>query len=98
MSMIAIDEDQYALETVYAPGTFTYTKKKIDTRYVLLGIRTFINPDDPNDLEKVHTLQDSITVKQNGTGTFEFPNWDPVSQKKVRDALIVLAGTIPDTE
>lgn len=25
------------------------------------------------------------------------PNWDPVSQKKVRDALLVLASTLPDT-
>ena len=24
------------------------------------------------------------------------PNWDPVSQKKVRDALLVLASTMPD--
>jgi hypothetical protein len=32
MSMIAIDEEQYALETVYAPGTFTYTKDKVGTR------------------------------------------------------------------
>ena len=28
---------------------------------------------------------------------FEVPNWDPVSQKKVRDALIVLGTTLTDT-
>jgi hypothetical protein len=98
MSMIVLDEEQYALETVYGPGTFTYTKEKVGTRYVLLGIRTFVNPKDPTDLEKLHALQDAITVEQQATGTVEFPNWDPVSQKKVRDALIVLAGTIPDTQ
>ena len=98
MSMIAIDEDQYALETVYAPETFTYTKEKSGTRYIMLGVRTFVDPNDPKDLEKVHTLQDAITSEQEGTGTFEFPDWDPVSQKKVRDALLVLAGTIPDTK
>jgi hypothetical protein len=32
-----------------------------------------------------------------GPGRFEMPNWDPVSQKKVRDALIVRAATVPDT-
>jgi hypothetical protein len=50
MSLIAIDEDQYALETVYAPGSFTYTKAKVGTRYVLIGIRTFVDPNDPKDL------------------------------------------------
>ena len=98
MSMIVLDEEQYALETVYGPGTFTYSKDKVGTRYVLLGIRTFVNPNDPSDLDKLHALQDAITVEQKATGTVEFPRWDPVSQKKVRDALIVLAGTLPDTK
>jgi hypothetical protein len=99
MSMIAIDEDQYALTTVYAPGVFTYTKEQAGTRYVLLGIRTFVDPNDPRDLEKVHALQDAVKIEQSGgPGAFDVPNWDPVSQKKVRDALIVLAGTIPDTK
>ncbi len=30
-------------------------------------------------------------------GSFETPEWDPISQKKVRDALIQLAATLPDT-
>src|SRR6478736_4773277 len=97
MSMIVLDEEQYALETVYGPGTFTYNKEKVGTRYVLLGIRTFVNPNDPTDLDKLHALQDAIKIEQKATGTVEFPNWDPVSQKKVRDALLVLAGTLPDT-
>jgi hypothetical protein len=96
-SMIAIDEEQYTPETVYGPGRFTYTKNKVGSRYLLLGIRTFVDPSDPADLDKVHALQDAIKVEQAATGTVEFPNWDPVSQKKVRDALLVLAGTLPDT-
>src|SRR5215831_2266255 len=49
MSMIVIDEDQYALKTEYAPGAFTYTKKDTGTRYVLIGIRTFVDPNDTQD-------------------------------------------------
>jgi hypothetical protein len=97
MSMIVIDEDQYALETAYAPGTFTYTKEKVGTRYVMIGLRTFVIPGDPKDLEKVHALQDAVKVAQKNVGSFEIPNWDQESQKKVREALLVLAGTIPDT-
>jgi hypothetical protein len=98
MSLIAIDEDQYALETVYAPGTFTYSKEKLGTRYFLATMRTFVDPADPKDIERVHMLQDAIKVDQKSRGTFEAPNWDPVSQKKVREALMVLAATIPDTK
>ena len=35
-------------------------------------------------------------VDQAAAGKFEAPNWDQVSQKKVRDALLVLATTIPN--
>jgi hypothetical protein len=98
MSMIVIDEDQYALETVYAPGTFTYTKDRVGTRYVMAGLRTFVDPADAKDLERAHALQDAARIDQKSAGVFEVPNWDPASQKKVRDALIGLAATVPDTK
>ena len=33
-----------------------------------------------------------------GPGRFEVPSWDQASQKKVRDALLSLAKTLPDTK
>ena len=46
----------------------------------------------------MHALQDAIKVEQpGGPGKFEVPNWDQASQKKVRDALLVLGATLPDT-
>ena len=48
-------------------------------------------------MEQVHALQDAIKVEQKSTGTFEVPYFDPISHKKVRDALIALGTTIPDT-
>ncbi|WP_082646171.1 DUF1254 domain-containing protein [Bradyrhizobium valentinum] len=98
MSMIVIDEDQYALATVYAPGSFTYSKDKVGTRYVMTGIRTFVDPANTKDIERAHALQDAVKVSQVSSGRFEVPNWDQASQKKVREALIVLASTIPDTK
>jgi hypothetical protein len=98
MSMIVIDEDQYALRTVYAPGAFTLTKQDVGTRYVLIGLRTFVDPNDPKDVEQVHALQDAVAVDQKNRGALELPSWDPVAQKKVREALIALAATIPDTK
>lgn len=98
ISMQVIDEDEYTPEVIYKPGTYTFTKKKIGTRYVLLAVRILVDPNNPDDVKAVHTLQDKLIVVQpGGPGKYEVPNWDKGSQKKVRDALLALAQTLPDT-
>lgn len=98
MSMQVIDEDQYTLPATYEPGPHTLTMDKIGTRYVVVAVRTLVDPADPADLAKVHDLQNAIKVAQpGGPGKFEVPTWDPVSQKKVRAALLSLATTVTDT-
>ena len=72
-------------------GSHTFTGEDIGTRYVALPLRILVNPNDPADLDAVHALQDAVTVQQDSPGSFEIPDWDPVSQKQVRDALIALA-------
>jgi len=65
---------------------------------VAAAVRTLADPSDPKDLERAHALEDAISVEQpGGPGKFEVPNWDQISQKKVRDALLILASTITDT-
>jgi hypothetical protein len=96
MSMQVINEDHYVPEVVYGKGSYTLSKDKVGTRYVVAAIRTLVDPADPKDVEQVHGLQDAIKVSQKATGAFEAPDWDQASQKKVRDALLVLGSTIPD--
>ena len=99
MSMQVIDEDEYTPEVDYGAGTHTLTKEKIGTRYVLVAVRALVNPDDPKDLEAVHALQDAIRADQpGGPGKFVTPQWDQASQKTVRDGLLMLATTLPDTK
>jgi len=98
MSMIVINEDEYVPAVYYGTGSHAFTKDKVGTRYVLIGIRTFVEPDNPDDVNKVHALQDAIQVQQADVGRFEIPNWDQASQTKVRDALLLLAQTIPDSK
>jgi hypothetical protein len=62
----------------------------------MLALRTFADPSDPADLAKGRALQDAVKVSQQSAGTFEIPNWDAVSHKKVRDALLTLYATMPD--
>src|SRR5882757_1171943 len=96
MSLLVINEDHYAAAAFYGAGSHTFTKEKIGTRYIAIAIRTLVNPADSKDVEQVHALQDAIKVSQKSIGKFDIPRWDAASQKKVRDALLVLSSTIPD--
>jgi hypothetical protein len=92
MSMQVIDEDHYVPAVFYGPGSHTLSADQIGTRYVMVAVRTLVDPADQKDLDQVHALQDAIKVEQVNPGKFEVPNWDQVSQKQVRDALLLLAA------
>lgn len=97
MSMQVIDEDQYTPQVNYKAGKYTLSKDKIGTRYIVVAVRTLADPNKPDDMKQAHALQDAVKVEQAAPGTFEAPKWDPVTQKQVRDALLVLASGLPDT-
>ncbi|MDQ8050862.1 DUF1254 domain-containing protein [Luteibacter sp.] len=97
MSALVIDQDEYALKTVYAPATFTVSKNDAETRYVLIGVRTFADPNDSADMKVAHALQDQVKVEQAGTGSWEAPGWDSASQDNVRAQLIQRAATLTDS-
>lgn len=97
MSMQVIDEDQYTPQVIYGAGSHTFSRDNVGTRYIAVAVRTLVDPSDEKDVQAVHALQDAIKVEQpGGPGQFVVPKWDPVSQAKVREALLVLASTLPD--
>jgi hypothetical protein len=98
MSMQVITEDHYVPAVFYGHGEHTLTGDDIGTRYAMVAVRTLVDPNDAADLDTVHALQDAIAVRQDDVGSFEIPNWDPISQKAVRDALLQLSATLPDSK
>lgn len=96
-SLQVITQDHYVPEVSYTAGTHTFDREAIGTRYVMVALRTLVDPNDHSDLAAVHALQDGVVVEQADTGTFDIPDWDPVSQKTVRDALVALFSTLPDS-
>ncbi|UVF21621.1 DUF1254 domain-containing protein [Microvirga terrae] len=97
MSMQVFNQDHYVVgDVVYRPGSYSFDRERAGTRYLMIALRTLVAPEDPKDIEQVHALQDAARLSQAGSGRFEVPAWDPASQKKVRDALLVLASTLPD--
>lgn len=97
MSMQVIYEDQYTTQVAYTPGTYTLSRGKDGTRYVIAAVRTLVDPASTEDAAQAHALQDAIKVQQASPGSFDVPKWDTVSQGKVREALLALAATLPDT-
>ncbi|QKX00509.1 DUF1254 domain-containing protein (plasmid) [Agrobacterium sp. CGMCC 11546] len=96
MSLQIINEDHYTYGVFYKAGTYTFTRKDMGTRYFVAAVRTLIDPNSDKDIAEVHKLQDAIKIKQKAVGTFDVPNWDMVSQAKIRNALNTLADTLPD--
>jgi len=91
MSMQVISQDHFTIEVVYGPGSFTYTKDKVGTRYVFIIIRTLADPENEADMKTANEMQDAIKVEQQSQGNFEIPNWDSVSRDKVRSGLNAIA-------
>jgi hypothetical protein len=98
MALQVVTEDHYVPEVSYSAGSYTLTRDGIGTRYVMAAVRTLVVPNNPADVDAAHALQDGLTAQQANAGSFEVPDWDPVSQKAVRDALLALARTLPDTK
>mgnify|MGYP000349684302 CR=1 FL=1 len=64
-SLMIVSQD-HSIWGLYGPKKGTLTEDEVGTRYVLLTIRTFMDPNDKQDLKEVHRLQDAVGVKQAG--------------------------------
>jgi len=95
-SMFVVNEDHYVVSVVYDAGNYTITKDQAGTRYVVIALRTLVDPSSPKDVEQAHASQDAAKAEQKNSGRFEVPNWDQASQKQIRDALKTLGATLPD--
>jgi len=97
MSLQAISEDMYSPSAIYEAGPHTFTRTVIGSRYLLVGVRTLVDPFNPADIDAARALQDALKIEQKTPGVFEVPNWDHASQSKIRKALIELGTTLTDT-
>lgn len=97
MSLQIISEDHHNPAVYHDAGSHTITREQVGTRYVTLWVRTFVDPNDPVDLQKVHALQDAIKVDQpGGPGRFELPAWDQASLTSVRNELKSSGASLGD--
>jgi len=95
-SLMVVNEDHHIKHVSYTPGPVTLSRDTMGSRFVYVIIRTFIDPNDPQDQARGWALQDRITVAQAAPGTFEIPDWDSAGRDRLRASLLGLAPYLPD--
>ncbi len=90
-SLLVISQDEYNPVLKNGGGEVTLSIDTVGTQYAMVLFRTFADPNDPEDMEKAHALQDAIQIKQASPGKLELPDWDEVSLAETRKQLNLLA-------
>ena len=52
LSALAINEDHYNPAVFYDVGAHTLTRQDVGTRYVMVGVRIFVDPNNPKDVQQ----------------------------------------------
>ena len=96
MSLMLISQD-HSIWSFYGPRTGTLTEEKVGSRYVFMALRTFMDPNDKQDMKVAHRLQDAVKVEQAELGNFDVPDWKAEEVEQMRKMLNVISATVPDT-
>ena len=96
MSMIVVNEDHFVKFVTYDAGRHTLNADAMGTRYVEVIFRTFVDPDDPQDVKAANALQNRIGVEQRSPGVLDLPQWDRASLDACRAAILGLGPFMPD--
>ena len=97
-SILVINQDHYIQRVIYEPGTYTFTQEEMGTRYIQINARTFVNPNDPKDIEELHKAQEGLKVTQASSGRFEVPDWDRAQLDGLRKAILTMTPWVPDSK
>jgi hypothetical protein len=89
-SMHLVNQDHYMFFEA-KPGTYELTEESVGTRFALVTIRTFVDPNDPEDVKQAHAAQDAIEISGGGKGPLETPDWNQAQLAVARKALSDLA-------
>ncbi|MEI7760979.1 MAG: DUF1254 domain-containing protein [Thermoleophilia bacterium] len=90
-SVMLVNQDHYINRVLHQPGEYELTTAELDTPFVLVAVRTLIDPADPDDLAAVNALQDQFQFSAGSSEPFSSPNYDEASLDATRQALLELA-------
>ena len=95
-SLMVVSQD-HSIWSFYGPRTGTLTEEKVGTRYAMLTIRTFADPNDEQDMQEAYRLQDAVVVEQADIGKFEVPDWNKEEVEQMRATINVVGSTVTDS-
>ena len=95
-SLMVVNQD-HSIWSFYGPRTGTLTEEKVGTRYAMLTIRTFADPNDEQDMQEAYRLQDAVVVEQADTGKFDVPDWNKEEVEQMRATINVVGSTVKDS-
>lgn len=98
MSVMVVNEDHYINAVLSGAGTYPLNQEEHGTPFVCLAIRTFVDPNHPEDVAEVNALQDAVTLSAGSDGPYTHPDYDDGSLDATRGGLLKLAEGITDTE
>jgi len=94
-SLMIVSQD-HSIWGLYGPKKGTLTEENVGTRYVLLALRTFADPNDEQDMKEAYRLQEAVGVEQADIGKFEVPDWNKEEVEQMRETINVVASTVTD--
>src|SRR5210317_395007 len=95
-SLMIVSQD-HSIWSFYGPRTGTLTEEKVGTRYALLALRTFMDPNDEQDMKEAYQLQDAVSFEQADIGKFEIPDWNKEEVEQMRETVNMVASTVTDS-
>lgn len=96
VSLMGVNEDHYVNDVFHEGGSYELTMDMFESPFVALVMRTFLNPDEPEDVAAVHAFQDGVQVEARSHQPYGHPEYDEKTRKVTFDALVSLAGGTPD--
>jgi hypothetical protein len=91
LSVMVVNEDHYINAVIHEPGEHALDVATFETPYVIVGVRTLVDPNDPEDVARVGALQDRLSLTAASATPYKAPEYDTDSQDRTRSALLELA-------
>ena len=94
LSAMVVNEDHYINQVIHDPGSHVLDPDVHGTPYVLVAVRTLVDPGDADDVERVGALQDELVLTAGSDVAFEMPDYDTASLDATRAPLLQLAAGV----
>ena len=94
LSAMVVNQDHYIDAIFHDAGEYELTVEQFGTPYVVVAVRTLVDPADADDIAAVARLQDQLALEARSARPFELPDYDQTSLDETRSALLALARNL----